>query len=265
MGKKTSRILLLLLVISFLLTKTITATLHVEPVRLIFGLGEGERATGAIHVTNRGNETLNLQANLYDWTLNQRDEIINYESGTLKESLHGMIRFNPQRFTLEPGEIQIVRFTITIPPGQEEDFERRGIIFVEHEDFYAGDGMGATIKSMIGTTIYAIPASTEVVFRLLATQIHPGEGKDQWGALLVMNDGLAHLRYQITYRVVDHGGALVREGSIPQQFILPGFQKENYLFLGQLPKGKYTLHLFINLVGNSEELHHGISFQIEDD
>lgn len=257
--------ILLPLILFLLLSSPVMATIFVEPVRLIFGLDEEERATGSIHVTNRGEEPLELIANLYDWTLNEQDEIIDYPGGTRKETLQGMIRFNPRVFTLAPKETQIVRFTITLPPFQGEAFERRGIIFFEHEAPYSGEFMGANIKTMVGTTIYAIPSTTEARFRLLAAQVHPTQENELWGALLVENEGSAHIRYQLTYRVVDKRGSLLEEGSRPQDFILPDFRREIYFPLDSLPPGEYTLHLEVDLQGTTENLTHQIAFSVKDD
>lgn len=241
------------------------ANLFVEPVRLIFGLQEEERVTGAIQVTNRGPETLLLSANLYDWTLNEQDDIITHEVGTIKETLQGMIRFNPHVFTLEGGATQIVRFTISLPPFQEEAFERRGIIFFEHEDTDSAAHLGATIKTMVGTTIYAIPSTARARFRLLAAQTYENAAGDIWGALLVKNDGWAHIRYQLTYQVVNEKGALLEEGTRPQAFILPGSRQEVYFPLTPLSPGEYFLYLQIQLEGSTEDLNHHFSFQVQGD
>ncbi|MFW6256891.1 MAG: hypothetical protein ACOC2O_01995, partial [Bacillota bacterium] len=145
-------ILFFLLIVNTVSAQT-SGGIKIEPSRFLIEMEPGSRTTEVITVTNSSDRELDLVANFYDWDLNEQYELILHESGSQKESLEGMLRFNPRNFTLEPGEQQLVRFTINFPE-EEDPLERRGIIFIEHEDEFDEEDIGASVTSMVGSTVY---------------------------------------------------------------------------------------------------------------
>lgn len=261
-------VLLILVILVFTVCNTLAveASIRVEPSRFIINLQPGERSTGMVTVTNNSWQSVDLVATVYDWYLDEQYQIVNMESGTLKETLEGCIRFNPTSFTLGPGESQIVRFTLTFPQDGEGSFERRGIIFFEHEEQMEGleEGLGATIKTMIGTTIYLQPAQYRLFFRILEALMHITEEGEYWGAMLLANESVVHLRMQMEYRLIDARGRIQEEGILPERVLLPGEIRPLYFQLRQKPlPGSYDLHLIFHFEGSRDVVRYSIPFVAE--
>lgn len=263
MLNKMGKILILLTLI-LALNITAEASIKVDPSRIILHLEPGERKTGTIQIYNNSHRELDLIANLYDWDLDEMDNLVDYESGTLDHSLDGLVRFNPRQFTLEPGETQLVRFTISFPE-EEDPFERRGIIFFEHEDpFEDEEVVGAKVRTMIGTTIYAMPEAYEISLYYFEGLIHEDSEGTFWGALLLGNDSQVHTRMNIDYRVIDDRGAVIEEGRSEERVMLPQDVRGIYFPLEEeFNPGDYQLLFDINLIGIDYSISETIDFEIE--
>ncbi len=249
--------LISLMVVIFLLgcSLAVQGSIRVEPSRFIFNINPGERDTGAITVKNNSDRELFLTANFYDWLLDERNEMVFWDSGTLEATLAGLIRFNPRQFTLSPGESQIVRFTVEMPPDDEEPFERRGIIFFEHEEPFEEEGIGASIKTMIGTTIYVMPREYRLSFHIIDGMVHVTADQVCLAALLLGSDALVHTRFTIHYRVVAPGGRLIEEGQQREMVILPEEIRPVFFPLEQVQEpGDYRLMIEINFAGTDYKM-----------
>lgn len=258
-----TKLLLFILFIVLIFSQMVSATIKVEPSRLIFTIDPGQRTTDVIKVINNTDETVELTAVYYDWDLDQKDEMLNYESGTLLESFDGLIRFNPRNLKLGPGEDQFVRFTISIPAEASGEHERRGIIFFEHVAPYEGEGMGANVRTMIGTTVYALPSSYEIDFNLRGI-VHQDEKNNYWGVLLAKNNSKVHLRYIIEYTIADSQGFAVEEGSLDSKVLLPDNERGLYFPIEKdLEPGNYEMILNVDFIGTDEQMSTSIPFEIE--
>ncbi len=266
--KNKLAIMAMLLMIIFALGQQGEASIRIEPARFILKVHPGERDTGAITVFNNTEQTVNLVANFYDWDLDENSDMVIYDSGTLKETLDGLIRFNPRQFILEPGQSQIVRFTVNMPETgiDEEPFERRGIIFIEHEDlFEEEEGFGATIRSMIGATIYVQPVEYEMNFAVIEMVVHETPDKQYIGGLLLGNPSLVHVRFFVNYRVISARGEEIEKGSITEKVILPGQVRPFYFFLEEnFPPGDYRVLVDIGFVDTNYNISDSIPFKVSD-
>lgn len=248
-------------------TTPIYASVRVEPSRFIFNLDAGYRTTGAITVTNNTERVLDLYANYYDWDLDEEETMNIYETGTLKYSLDGLLRFNPRNFTLEPGQTQLVRFTVSLPEVNDENItqlEKRGIIFFEQEEYIeTEEAIGTFVRSMIGTTIYVVPTVYEERVLLLQSMVYQPAEEVNIGALLVRNDGVAHFRSKLEFEVIDKYGNIIEKGEVPEIVILPEQDRAIFFELESnfLP-GEYELIVLFKPVGVSEEIIHNIYFSI---
>lgn len=262
MAKMGKFLMVFFLLFGFVITTE--ASIKVDPSRVIFHMEQGQRKTETIQVYNNSNRELDLIAVLYDWELDEADNLVNYESGTLEHSLDGLIRFNPRQFTLGPGESQLVRFTITYPE-EENPFERRGIIFFEHEDpLDEEDVMGAQLRTMIGTTVYALPEIYEISLYYLEGLVHESEDGTFWGAILLGNNSPVHTRLEVDYNIINQRGAVIEEGRSEEKVILPQDVRGIYFPLEEdFEPGNYQLLFDINLVGIDFTISESISFEIE--
>ncbi len=259
---KSSAFFVIIILIILITTISAGATVRVEPSRYILTYYPGARITESVNVTNQTDRTLNLIASFYDWNLDEKYELETYQRGTLDSSFDGYLRFNPRRFTLSPGESQIVRFTITIPE-EENNRERRGIIFIEHEDLLDVAEIGAAIVTRIGTTVYAVPAEQEFIFTLKETQIIKNDLGDIFGAYLTSNDGEIHVRYRVKYSIISAEGRKIEEGEIEERVLLPDTERGViFRIQSELEPGDYQLISKFSFPGSSEELNEAINFTV---
>ena len=263
MGIKKIRFCIFLIILILLFSFSVDASIKVEPSRFIFMSEPGGRITDVIQVTNDTGERIELIAEFYDWDLNDNYEMVNYQSGTLKESLDGLIRFNPRNISLEPGETQIVRFTIAMPEDDEISFERRGIIFFEHETRFDSQETGAAVRSMIGSNIYLLPLTYELNFSLSGI-VQEVEDSEYWVILYLENSSLVHIRHRISYILVNDQGRQIEEGELKEKILLPENNRFLYFPLEtDLQPGNYEVLLTVNYIGTGEQMTTSIPFAIE--
>lgn len=264
-GSKIIILITVLLTVILWMANIIQASTTVDPSRFLFVAKPGSRVTGTIKVTNPGNHTAEVSATIYDWTLNEADRMITSEVGTLKESLKGLIKFNPQNFKIPPGDSQIVRFTITAPK-EGELFERRGIVFFEEKSMIQNpEGMGANLITQVGSTIYLALEGMRMAFNLKDAKVEKGvDGKYQ-GVLAIVNQGAGHVRYRISYKLINEKKALIHESQLTERVILPQFERRVIFPLPEkLAPGKYNLLLKLNFLGSNKSTDRTVSFTVED-
>jgi|AntRauTorckE6833_2_1112554.scaffolds.fasta_scaffold01389_3 hypothetical protein len=255
------RVLILNLFILILFTSVIQASILVDPSRYIINVKPGARVTEKVQVTNQTERALHLYANFYDWNLDENFELVTHELGTLPSSLDGYFRFNPRRFTLQPGESQTVRFTIDIPE-QEMERERRGIIFFEQEQEIEEEG-GATVISRIGTTVYVVPTGLEFSLNLLDMKVLRNEEGQILIAYLTENDSNRHLRFYLKYSLISSDGRLLEDNRIEETVLLPGMRRSlSHSLQTQLEPGEYQLAAEFSFPNTDEKLTQTISFRV---
>lgn len=257
-------IITLLFINFFWLSNLIYASTTVDPSRLLFMAKPGERVTGTIKVTNPSDKEAEVSATIYDWTLNNVDRMVTSEVGTRRETLKGLIKFNPQNFKIAPGESQIVRFTMTAPKDGNL-FERRGIVFFEEKSVYQNqEGMGATVVTQVGSTIYLAFEGMRMAFNLKNAKVEKtADGKYQ-GVLNIVNQGDGHVRYRVSYKLINEKKALVHENQFPEKVILPLFERNiSFPLPEKLLPGKYNLIIKLTFVGTSKSTSRTIPFTVE--
>lgn len=264
-GPKFMILITVLLIFILLISNIIQASTTVDPSRFLFVAKPGERVTGTIKVTNPSNQTAEVSATIYDWTLNNADRMITSEVGTRKESLKGLIKFNPQNFKIPPGDSQIVRFTLTAPK-EGELFERRGIVFFEEKSVIQNpEGMGANLITQVGSTIYLAFEGMRMVFNLKDVRIEKSVAGKYQGVLAIVNQGAGHVRYRISYKLINEKKALIHENQLTEKVILPQFERQVIFPLPEkLAPGKYNLLLKLNFLGTNKSTSRTISFTVEE-
>lgn len=234
---------------------------RVEPSKFLFTLQPGARITDAIKVTNTQETEVEFTAVIYDWTLDAAGRLVTFRAGERADTLDGLIKFNPRRFKLGPGQSQYVRFTLTAPKSGDW-LERRGIIFFE-ENQPSPDTMGSTVVFQVGTTVYLSFTETVHSFRLLGVKVEPTPQGQPTIMLGLANEGQAHIRYQVAYQINGEDGTLYADGNGGEQLILPASQGLLALPINaELPTGNYQLSLKLSFSGTTETLAPVVPFTI---
>lgn len=251
-----------LIIITTIMSGLADASTVVNPGRFIFNLKPGEMTTGAIEVTNSGEEPIEVRAVLYDWTLSDSDELVIFPGKTRDDSLNDLVKFNPRQFKLGPKEKQLVRFSIKVPETGF-DSERKGIVFFEQDSPFEQDGIGAKVTTQVGTTIYVIPTTVQMVFRLAKVQVYFPPTGDPLGLVLVGNEGVAHVRYSFSYKVVGEKGKVLEEGSVSEQVLLAGFHRVvSFPLKTKLENGRYNLVTTFQFYGTDRKVTSSVPFEV---
>ena len=258
------KIIIFLYILVLIVTPNILAVTHVEPAKMIVKTEPGQRQTGLIKVTNKGEEEIELKAILYDWELKDDDSLNALEAGSNEYTLDGLIKFNPKIFKLAPGKTQVVRFTITAPDNIEK--ERRGIVFFEEETNLIDQATGARVITQVGTAIYFVPTTSYSKFELLGSKIYnPADNNELSRCLLLFqNTGNTTLRYIISYLVINENGALIDKREYNEKIILPSYKRVLGFNFGQkFESGNYKMKLTIDFFGTDKNGEYTIPFKIE--
>ncbi len=257
--KKNSLFILLFLIIFGLTVEISTANTYVEPSKQIIILKPGEKTTGVIRVLNNSQSEIRVRACLYDWTLEAEDKLRLFAAGEQEDSLRELIKFNPRSFKLAPAAVQLVRFSLKIPEG--EDFERKGIVFFEQERPQTEEGIGAQLLTQVGSTIYSIPNTAPFKFDLQSARLSSLKQGVFQGMIKVKNLGKAHIRYTVNYKIINQQNRLFLADSLSEKIILPGAQRELiFPIVVQLPPDQYNLLLDLHFDWTDKTLHRVIPF-----
>ncbi len=260
---KYSFALIILFSFIFMFSGSSEATIRIEPARFIFPLEQGTRDTGTIKITNNSGVEKEIKAVLYDWTLDKKGKLVTLEKGKLKESLNGLIKFNPKQFTLKSGETQIVRFTVKMP--EEGNIEHRGIVFFEEEQKYEPNSSGADVVTQVGATVYVRPTNIDLsLFKYKGIKIYYPENESSLGILIIENQCNSHMRYFIKYKIINSEGKQVLEGSTENKVILPEFTRGIAIPLKKdLESGEYNIILHTSFYGTENIMETTIPFELK--
>ncbi|HHT48710.1 MAG TPA: hypothetical protein GXZ98_05390 [Firmicutes bacterium] len=245
-----------------LLASNVHGVARVEPSKFLFTLEPGERITDAIKVTNTQATAAEYTAVIYDWTLDDEGRLVTSPAGKRADTLAGLIKFNPRRFKLEPGQSQYVRFTLTAPKDGDW-LERRGIIFFEESRPPEVNAVGSTVVIQVGATVYLSFTETVNSFRAYGLKIQTGAEGPPALLLDLANEGQAHIRYQVTYRITGENGGLLEENACGEQLILPVSRRlVSFPFTNTLPTGDYQIEVKISFSGTNQILSRVVPFSI---
>jgi len=157
-------------------TESNSSILFVAPYRVVVEEGKN---VGSINVSNRSTETRRYDLMLVDQAMDENGVTRRLES--FDYSVKSMVRYVPRRFTLAPGERQIVRLQVTRPEKLEDGDYHSHLLFREvplslqdqggpaPEDQAAADGKKAVsfeIKTLYGVAVPIIVQKGTIVSSL---------------------------------------------------------------------------------------------------
>lgn len=259
-----TRYLLVLLVA--LLAWSASASIGVGPLTLIIDAGPGGSGSGYFKVINDGQNPEDVTISLVDWTLGLDGGIQFAEPGTVDRSLAEWVEYSPATFRLEPGQIQRVDFTITVP--SERTGDHWALFFVEGSEVTPVAETTGALTTTVGVKVrYGIkvfqrdPGATRVgrITGLALLSLAPLKLE-----LTFVNAGEGVL-FRVTGRVEirDATGTTVRTLEIEEFTVLPSGERELILEdKGEcLPPGDYIALAIIDF-GGDYLVGHQLQFKI---
>jgi len=225
--------------------------LNVAPPKFEFSLRPGGSFTETVTVENKGDTRGHVSAFPMDLSMDRMGELIFSKAGTQPRSLAPWIRVNPTEFELEPGQSQLVRFTVTAPPDALGSY--LAVIFFQTRPERL-QASGAAVSARVGSILIAHVSGKEVrkgeIVSLTVSPFQPGKPLEV--AVTFENKGNWLLRPKGTMKVKEVHGKVVWEASLDEEggAVLPLTQREFHMKgPGDLPVGNYTVEVALDYGG----------------
>lgn len=257
MASPRFQLAVLLAVAPALWPAVLSASLSIRPAYLEIDLGEG-RPSEVFQVTNITGQEVRYRAQVVHFRFAEKGGFEITEPD--QQSLAGWLKFNPREFTLAPGETRAIRVTV-LPPGNLAGGEYWGALWLEplqgavtsSED---GKGRKASIevKANILVSIFGTLGHLDYRCTLDDLEAHAsGDGIDITTNL--SNTGTGRCRVSGSYEVIDGGGAVVADGLIGEDLIMPaGRRRFQRHVSGSFVPGEFSVRVRYSSQNWTEEL-----------
>jgi len=264
MIKYGRRFLLLLILVASCLPAI--ADITAGPLTLVLDIPPGGSGTGYFKVANDGTEAEEVTISLADWSLDPNGNIRISDPGTEPRSLADWIEYSPATFKLEPGQVQQVEFTISVP--SREGGDHWALFFVEGSKVTpvaktTGELQTAiNVKVRYGIKVFQHDPSATKAGRITGMELL---GTDPLRIKVEFANTGETVLWNVTGRVEirDVTGATVRTLEIEGFTVLPGGKRELILEDkgGRLAAGDYIALAIIDF-GGDYLVGHQLQFRI---
>ena len=123
------------------------------PSRTSVTVKPGEPVNRDVTIANDGDGPVVVHVRLSDWTLDKNGELSLLPPGTILSSLKGLVTFEPEQFSLGPGESGVIHVTLRLPP--DGPATRWGVLLSEvRPAIVSRTGLGPRAIAELGTTFY---------------------------------------------------------------------------------------------------------------
>jgi len=250
--KRTLSVLILLALFGLSAGPTgATIGLNVDPPKREFTVAPGTSLTDAITVRNSGDGRTSFVVAAMDLSLTKSGEAVFSDVGKSPRGFGAWIRVNPTEFELEPGQSQVVRFTVTVP--KEASGSYQAVVFFRTRPEKSA-AMGSMVSAQVGSVLVLHVIGNVLIkgdlVGMAIAPYHPGKPVEV--ALTIKNEGNWLLRPKGKVSIKDAGGKTVGEAEVNQDggAVLPGAEREfRSRWNGQLTAGSYTVEAVLDYGG----------------
>jgi P pilus assembly chaperone PapD len=194
---------------------------QVVPAKLTVTSRPGATVGRDISVSNLGESPAVVRVRLVDWLLTEQGEMTLLPAGATPATLAGCVRFEPQEFSLQPGESGWIRVTMTLPADGPPT--RWGVLMSEVRPATPTRARGPRAVAELGTTLYLTSAPPERAHAdLVGIAVTPCPGDSLSVAVRVHNPGERHVYVTGDVALADSAGTRVASGSLATGVMLPG-------------------------------------------
>lgn len=214
----------------------------ITPIRAEHDGRKGENITDIIYVRNNAKNPIRIRVYVENWFLREdgTPEFVGNKPADF--SCKDWIQVNPQDFRLNPNEMKMVRYTISIPDDAPAAGFHASVSF-ENVPLNNTDSSSSQMvfTGKIAAAIYIKVGNIEPDIEILDLTLI--EEKDQRGIkLFIKNNSQTHFRTQGTIVIRDEQGRDSHEIEIPNVITLPIMQREIFCeFKEILPAGNYSV------------------------
>ncbi|MBI3962277.1 MAG: hypothetical protein HY335_05960 [Deinococcus sp.] len=214
--------------------------LGVSPARVELEVAPGMVYAGTLVVRNQGDEAGVVAVSLADFLQFADGSMAMVSPGTAARSLAAYLTYSPASFLLSPGEQQLVRFSLALPPDAQGSYYSLVVLGPE-PPLLSGSDMRFSVVPQVAVALYAAVAGTQLpAGEIVGLAVDWQEGQ-LVAQVTFQNSGNVPLRPGGRLVVLDGVGVVVWEQEIPPSLTLPQVARERLLPLGTaLAPGQYV-------------------------
>jgi hypothetical protein len=211
-----------------------------EPSRQSLDARVGEPIARDVAVTNSGQLPVVVRVHLSDWTIDGQGQMALMPLGSLPATLEGCMRFEPQTFSLAPGETGRVHVVLTLPA--EGPATRWGVLLSEIRPAMVPAGRGPRAIAELGSTFYLSRIDAQhITPELTSLDVVPVGVDSITVRARVRNMGERHFYVSGEASLTDSAGAVVQTGKLQTGVVLPGMEREfTWMCDARLAPGLYA-------------------------
>ena len=198
---------------------------QVTPAKYNLTVKPAEPVSRDVAVTNLGQSAVIVRVRLSDWQLDGRGELSLAPAGSMPASLAGLVDFEPDQFSLGPGESGLVHVTMRLPA--EGPATRWGVLLSEVRPATPRPStLGPRAIAELGTTLYLSRTPADQIRADVVGMIADPLGGDSLSiAVRIRNAGERHFYLHGDLALADSSGAPLQQGSVGTGVILPGGER----------------------------------------
>lgn len=197
-------------------------SIDVSPVRFELQAEPGAEYTNAVQVQNNGTEPVRLRAYVEDWHLDQEGTPLFEPAGTTLASASAWLGFAPSDFLVEPGQTQVVRFTVLVPPRAVAHGYRAALL-LESVPLNRAKPTGRLmqVRGRVACMLYITVGHPTLSAEITSLSV-VARGDRPCLRMRVHNTGDAHFRLAGDVTCLLGESALGAPGKLPDVPVLPG-------------------------------------------
>lgn len=199
---------------------------QVAPVKYNLTVRPGEPLIRDVLVSNQGDQPVVVRVRLSDWDLDEKGSIKLLPVGSTEHTLKGRVQFEPNQFSLRPGESGRVHVTMTMP---DDDLATRwGVLLSEvRPAVFEKKAFGPRAVAELGTTLYLSrvkPGTVEA--EVTDLRVVPLATDSLAMTVRVRNSGERHFYVAGEMALADSAGNRFKTGDLGTGVVLPGRERE---------------------------------------
>jgi len=235
-------------------------TLGISPLRAELKIAPGVNTSQSVRISNTGLVNTQIRATIQDWTLSTSGEQRFLKPGAGTWGCASWLKVNPTEFSLAPGAVELIRYTMAVPSSSSEGGYHCAIVFdtlPPPKEQLAQMGTGVVNLVRMVTTLYATVGNPPIVAKIKRLEMSPRKSGKKTSFVIVtefVNEGTTQYRVEGSVDLIDPDGKPVKKFEYKSFPVLPGVPREATFTLDEpLPAGQYLLRAVID-VGAKERL-----------
>lgn len=195
------------------------------PSRTSVTVKPGEPVSRDVTIANDGDAAVVVRVRLSDWSLDRAGELSLLPAGTTATSLAGLVSFEPEQFSLGPGESGVIHVTLRLPG--DGPATRWGVLLSEvRPALWPKTGLGSRAIAELGSTFYVSRVPTDRVHgELTGMDVRSRGDTAMVVSLTLRNPAERHLYAAATIAVKDSAGRAVADADLGTGVVLPGTER----------------------------------------